>query len=154
MANSAKNDVEGDSHNLDRFVEAQQHYYEQALAEMRGGRKRSHWMWYIFPQCEGLGSSPMSRRYSVKSRAEAEAYLNHPVLGPRLRTCMEAVLEVKGRSAREIFGSPDDMKLQSCATLFACVSTPGSVFHQVLHKYFQNRHDHNTTRLMGLAHDT
>src|SRR3954468_17195359 len=153
MADQAKNDVESDPHNVDRFVRAQEQHYEQALAEIRSGRKRSHWMWYIFPQCEGLGSSSMSRRYSIKSLAEAKAYLNHPVLGPRLIASIEAVLNVEGRSAAELFGSPDDLKLQSCATLFACVSTPGSAFHQLLHKYFHDRHDANTLRLMGFAHN-
>ena len=150
MADQAKQHAEGDPHDLDRFVRAQSEHYEQAIAEIRSGRKRSHWMWFIFPQCEGLGSSSMSRRYSIKSGAEAKAYLNHPLLGPRLVTCMEAVLEVEGRSASEIFGSPDDMKLQSCATLFACVSPPGSVFHQLLHKYFRDRRDVNTLRFMGV----
>jgi uncharacterized protein (DUF1810 family) len=96
----------GDPHDLSRFVQAQEGDYGQALAEIRGGRKRSHWMWYIFPQFDGLGSSAMSRRYSIKSRAEAEAYLAHPVLGPRLRECAEAALGVEGRSASEIFAPP------------------------------------------------
>src|SRR3954466_4903436 len=99
MADQAKDDVEGDPHDLDRFVRAQEQHYEQALAEIRSGRKRSHWMWYIFPQWEGLGSSSMSRRYSIKSLAEAKAYLKHPVLGPRLVAGIEAVLDVEGRSA-------------------------------------------------------
>jgi uncharacterized protein (DUF1810 family) len=150
MAYQTSEHVEGDPHDLERFVRAQTQHYEQALAEIRSGRKRSHWMWFIFPQCEGLGSSPMSSRYSIKSRAEAKAYLNHPLLGPRLVTSMNAVLEVEGRSASELFGSPDDMKLQSCATLFACLSTAGSVFHQLLRKYFGDRRDANTLRLMGL----
>jgi uncharacterized protein (DUF1810 family) len=141
----------GDPYDLGRFVQAQEGVYEQALAEVRGGRKRSHWIWYVFPQIEGLGSSPTSRRYSIKSRAEAEAYLAHPVLGPRLRECAEAVLGVEGRSAFEIFGSPDDLKLRSCATLFACVSPPGSVFDRLLGKYFQGRRDGKTLRLLGVV---
>ena len=120
----------GDPHNLSRFVEAQDQDYDQALSEIRRGRKQSHWMWYIFPQFDGLGFSAISRRYSIKSRAEAEAYLRHPVLGPRLIECAEAALGVEGRSAFEIFGSPDDMKLRSCATLFARVSPAGSVFER------------------------
>src|SRR5262245_23864441 len=103
-----------DPHNLRRFVEAQNDDYDQALAEIRSGRKRSHWMWYVFPQFEGLGQSSTSRLYSIKSIAEAEAYLNHPTLGPRLLECCEAALSVEGRSAHEIFGSPDDMKPRSC----------------------------------------
>ena len=127
MADAIEPGDAGDPHDLGRFVEAQRDDYEQALAEIRGGRKRSHWMWYIFPQYDGLGSSSTSRRYAIKSVAEAEAYLRHPVLGPRLVDCAEAVVGVEGRSAHDIFGSPDDLKLRSSATLFACVSPPGSV---------------------------
>ncbi len=140
-----------DPHNLSRFVQAQADDYEQALAEIRSGRKRSHWMWYIFPQVEGLGFSATSRRYSIKSVAEAEAYLRHPVLGPRLIECVDALLGVEGRSAFEIFGSPDDMKLRSCATLFACVSPAGSVFDRLLNKYFESERDGKTLRLVGIA---
>src|SRR6478672_9426657 len=96
----------GDPHNLKRFVEAQEDDYAQALAEIQSGRKRSHWMWYVFPQFEGLGQSSTSQMYSIKSVAEAEAYLSHPTLGPRLRECCEAALSVEGRSAHDIFGSP------------------------------------------------
>jgi uncharacterized protein (DUF1810 family) len=141
-----------DPHNLGRFVEAQQGDYDRALSEIRRGRKQSHWMWYIFPQFDGLGFSSMSKRYAVKSRAEAQAYLSHPVLGPRLIECTEAVLRVEGRSAFEIFGSPDDMKLKSCATLFATVSPEGSVFHQLLDKYYQGERDDKTLRLLGSPH--
>jgi uncharacterized protein (DUF1810 family) len=140
-----------DPHDLDRFVEAQEDCYARALAEVRSGRKRSHWMWYVFPQLEGLGSSPTSRRYAIRSLAEAEAYLRHPILGPRLVECSEAALGVEGRSALEVFGSPDDMKLRSCATLFACVSPAGSVFHRLLDRYFQGRRDDRTLRLLGVA---
>ncbi len=139
-----------DPHNLSRFVKAQADDYERALAEIRSGRKRSHWMWYIFPQFEGLGFSSTSRRYSIKSALEAEAYLRHPVLGPRLIECALALLGVEGRSAFEIFGSPDDMKLRSCATLFACVSPAGSVFDRLLDKYFQSGRDGKTLRLLGI----
>lgn len=125
-----------DPYDLDRFVQAQERSYVQALSEMRVGRKSSHWMWYIFPQLSGLGHSTASMKYSIRTLAEAEAYLQHPVLGPRLVECAEAVLAVEGRSAREIFGSPDDRKLRSSATLFALVSTPGSVFHRLLETYF------------------
>ena len=128
---------EPDPHDLDRFVQAQEGDHARALAEVRAGRKRSHWMWYIFPQLDGLGSSATARRYAIKNLAEARAYLGHPVLGPRLVECAEAALGVEGRSAFEIFGSPDDMKLRSCATLFACVSPAGSVFHRLLDRYYQ-----------------
>ena len=140
-----------DPHDLDRFVRAQEDSYAPALAEIRSGRKRSHWMWYVFPQFDGLGYSPTSRRYSIKSAAEAVAYLKHPILGPRLLECGEALLGVEGRSALDIFGSPDDMKLRSCATLFASVSPSGSVFDRLLDKYFQGRRDDATLRLMAAA---
>jgi uncharacterized protein (DUF1810 family) len=136
--------------NLSRFVQAQEDDYDRALAEVRSGRKRSHWMWYIFPQLDGLGFSSMSKRYSIKSLAEAEAYLAHPVLGPRLVECCEAAVGIEGRSALEVFGSPDDMKLRSCATLFAQVSPAGSVFHRLLDKYFQGHRDEKTLRLLGV----
>src|SRR5436309_9839639 len=122
MADASALDGSADPYSLSRFLQAQENVYQQALSEIRSGRKQSHWMWYIFPQYDGLGSSATSRRYAIKSVAEAEAYLRHPVLGPRLVQCAEAVLGVEGRSASAIFGSPDDMKLRSCATLFARVS--------------------------------
>ena len=138
-----------DPYNLARFVHAQEADYQQALSEIRSGRKRSHWMWYVFPQFEGLGISATARRYSVKSVAEAEAYLAHPVLGPRLVECAEAILRVEGLSAVEILSSPDHMKLRSCATLFASVAPEGSVFHRILDKYFPGERDDNTLRLIG-----
>lgn len=151
MADANQRGSAGDPHNLSRFVQAQENIYEQALAEIRSGRKRSHWMWFIFPQLDGLGFSATSRLYSIKSRAEAEAYLNHPVLGQRLEECAEAALAVEGRSALEIFGSPDELKLKSCATLFACVSPAGSVFQRLLAKYFHGERDGKTLRLLGIA---
>jgi uncharacterized protein (DUF1810 family) len=143
--------VAGDPFDLSRFVQAQEDDYDQALSEIRSGRKRSHWMWYIFPQYAGLGFSATSQWYAIKSLAEAEAYLRHPVLGPRLTECAEAALRTEGRSAFEIFGSPDDMKLRSCATLFAQVSPAGSVFHLMLDKYFRGEPDGKTLRLLGIA---
>jgi uncharacterized protein (DUF1810 family) len=140
--------VEADPHDLSRFVQAQAADYARAFDEIRSGRKRSHWMWYIFPQFAGLGSSPASRRYAIKSLAEAEAYLRHPVLGPRLCACAEAVLAVEGRSASEIFGTPDDMKLRSSATLFAHVSPAASVFERLLVRFFQGRLDDRTLALL------
>ena len=144
-------DASDDPHDLARFVQAQAGSYEQALAEVRSGRKHSHWMWYVFPQFEGLGFSATSRRYSIKSVEEAKAYLSHPVLGPRLAACARAALSVEGRSALEVFGSPDDMKLKSCATLFASVSPAGSVFEQILDKYFSGKRDDKTLRLLAQA---
>ena len=138
-----------DPHDLNRFVLAQQGDYEQALQEITNGRKRSHWMWYIFPQIDGLAFSPMSRHYSIKSAGEARAYLDHPVLGPRLLACAQAAVACEGRSATEIFGSPDDLKLRSSATLFASVSPAGSVFHRLLDKYYPGGPDAATLRLLG-----
>jgi uncharacterized protein (DUF1810 family) len=137
-----------DSYDLARFVEAQRLSYETALAELEHGRKVSHWMWYIFPQADGLGFSATAKRYSISSLAEAEAYLRHPILGPRLAACASATLAVDGRSARDIFGSPDDLKLRSCATLFAAVSPAGSVFHRLLDQYFGGQADAETLRLL------
>ena len=140
-----------DPHDLNRFVQAQENDYEQALSEVKSGRKRSHWMWYIFPQFDGLAFSSTSKRYAIKSVAEAKAYLSHPILGPRLIQCAEAALRVEGRSAYEIFGSPDDLKLKSCATLFAFVSPLGSVFEQLLDKFFQGDRDRKTLDLLDVT---
>jgi uncharacterized protein (DUF1810 family) len=137
-------------YDLSRFVEAQEGDYEQAIAEIRSGRKHSHWMWYVFPQFEGLGFSSTSRKYAIKSLAEAKAYLNHPVLGPRLLECVEEALGIERRSAHDIFGSPDDMKLRSCATLFAHVSPAGSVFDRLLDKYFKGKADDKTFQLLSI----
>ena len=138
-----------DPYNLERFVQAQAHDYERALAEIRNGHKRSHWMWYIFPQIDGLGSSSMAQRYAIKSADEARAYLAHPVLGPRLLACAEAAVANAGSDATEIFGSPDDLKLRSSATLFATVSEPDSVFHRLLLKFYPGGPDMTTLRLLS-----
>ena len=130
-----------DPYNLNRFVLAQRDVYAQALGELQAGRKRTHWMWYIFPQLQGLGRSDIAREFAISGLDEASAYLRHSVLGPRLIECSEAVLEVEGRSAREIFGSPDDLKLRSSATLFAAVSADDSVFHRVIETYFRGEQD-------------
>ena len=141
-----------DPYDLDRFVQAQAADYDCAISELRAGEKRSHWMWYVFPQIEGLGQSSMSRRYSIKSVAEAKAYLDHPVLGARLRECFAVVNSIEGRSAHDIFGSPDDMKFRSCATLFASVSNDG-VFQQALDKYFDGEQDQLTLRQLKSQSD-
>lgn len=138
-----------DPHNLNRFVEAQKRDYERALSEVSGGQKRSHWMWYIFPQYDGLGFTATSKHYAIKSLDEAKAYLAHPVLGPRLLKCAQTVVDLDGRSANQIFGSPDDLKLRSCATLFAFVSANGSVFHRLIEKYYAGLFDDRTLRLLG-----
>ena len=137
-----------DSWRLSRFVEAQSGVYERALAELRDGRKRSHWMWFVFPQLAGLGFSAMSVRYAISGLAEARAYLDHPVLGPRLRECASALLELDERcTAAAIMGYPDDLKLRSSATLFAQVSPPGSVFHRLIERYFGGKADEATLKL-------
>ena len=137
-----------DPHNLQRFVDAQERDYQTALDEITIGQKRSHWMWYIFPQFDGLGFSPTSVHYAIKSPAEATAYLDHPILGPRLRECVDVLLAASGRTAHQIFGSPDDLKLKSCMTLFAQVSPEGSVFDQVLEKYYGGQQDQKTIELV------
>jgi uncharacterized protein (DUF1810 family) len=138
-----------DPFDLNRFISAQAEIYERVLSELRSGRKRSHWMWYIFPQIEGLGQSSTTRYYSIKSIEEARAYLDHPVLGPRLVQCAEAVLAIEGRMVSDIFGYPDDMKLKSSMTLFSSVAGPDSVFLSVLDKYFQGERDIRTIQLLG-----
>ena len=149
MADVGTGTDSADPYGLHRFVQAQAADYEQALSEIRGGRKRSHWIWYIFPQYHGLGSSSTSRRYAIRSLAEAKAYLSHPVLGPRLVECAEAAIGLEAQSAFQVFGSPDDMKLRSSATLFARVSPSGSVFERLLDKYFRGERDDNTLRLLS-----
>lgn len=137
-----------DPFDLARFLDAQFDDYESALREIRQGRKETHWMWYIFPQFDGLGFSEVSKQYAIKSLAEAKAYLLHPILGSRLFECSQAALTVDGRSATQIFGSPDNMKLRSCATLFAKVAPAGSVFEQLLDKFFGGVRDERTLRLI------
>lgn len=137
-----------DPFELERFLTAHQGSYGQALAELKGGLKVSHWMWFVFPQFAGLGRSEIARFYAIQSAAEADAYLHHPVLGQRLVECCEALLAVEGRSAAEIFGFPDDVKLQSSVTLFATVAGLGSVFEQVLTKYFGGHADLRTLGLL------
>jgi len=133
-----------DPYNLQRFVEAQSGVYEQVCRELEDGRKRSHWMWFIFPQLKGLGHSAMAERYGISTRVDAEAYLVHPVLGARLQHCTELVVTVEGRSVEEIFGPPDDMKFRSSMTLFAGVDGAGSVFGDALKKYFGGKPDQLT----------
>ncbi|CCD98647.1 DUF1810 domain-containing protein [Bradyrhizobium sp. STM 3809] len=126
--------MDADPHDLDRFVDAQNSIYSRVTAELAGGAKQSHWMWFIFPQVEGLGSSAMAQRYAIRSRAEAAAYLAHPVLGARLRECTRLVLAIEGKSLRAILGSPDDMKFRSSMTLFDAIS-PKASFAAALDRY-------------------
>ena len=133
-----------DPYDLQRFVDAQDPVYERVCGELRNGRKQSHWMWYIFPQIAGLGHSAMAQRYAISSLQEAEAYLGHPVLGPRLRECTRLMAEVEGRSALEILGPPDDMKFRSCLTLFNRAAPNDPVFRDALRKYFNGLEDART----------
>lgn len=136
----------------ERFLDAQADIYAQVLDELRTGRKRSHWMWFVFPQFDGLGLSATSRFYAIKSLDEARDYLRHPVLGARLIECTRIVNTVQGRSAHEIFGSPDDTKFRSSMTLFELVAEPDSEFTVALNKYFAGERDKRTLELVG--HDT
>jgi uncharacterized protein (DUF1810 family) len=132
------------SNDLERFVEAQAPAFERVLAELRGGEKRSHWMWFIFPQIRGLGYSATAERYAIASREEAAAYLDHPVLGERLKQCTQLVLDVEARTVEQIFGYPDDLKFHSSMTLFAAVSSADSIFEAALRKYFNGERDQAT----------
>jgi uncharacterized protein (DUF1810 family) len=138
-----------DPYELSRFVLAQARDYGNALAELRAGQKRSHWMWYVFPQYDGLGYSSIAKQYAIKSLDEARAYLAHPVLGKRIVDCCRAVLAIRERTARQVFGTPDDLKLRSSMTLFAQVSEPGSAFHLVLDRYFEGVPDARTLELLA-----
>jgi len=142
----------GDPHGLHRFVAAQAAVYPQARAELAAGRKRSHWMWFVFPQMRGLGASAMARRYGIASRAEAEAYLRHPLLGARLVECTSLMLGVAdAASANDVLGSPDDVKFRSSMTLFAALSPAGSPFAVALDRFFAGRPDPATERLLESA---
>lgn len=140
-----------DPYNLNRFVVAQAGEYEQAFREIQAGRKESHWMWYIFPQFVGLGRSVLSQHFAIRSLAEARAYLAHPLLGPRLEACCHALLTHSARTAHQILGSPDDVKLRSSATLFALASAEGSVFVRVLEAFFEGEMDRLTVKLVSSA---
>lgn len=137
----------GDPFALQRFVEAQNPVYLQVLRELRGGKKQSHWIWFVFPQVAGLGRSAMAARYAVSGREEARAYLAHPILGPRLRECTEAVLAHRERSAHDIFGSPDDLKFRSSMTLFSQAGG-GAPFDPALDRFFGGVPDGATLQLL------
>ena len=132
---------------LSRFLKAQEHDYARALSEIRSGRKRSHWMWYIFPQIQGLGFSQTAQFYAIQDLAEAKDYLAHPVLGARLKEISAALLELDGLSASEIFGYPDDLKLRSCMTLFRMADLNEPIFLEVLEKYYDGKPDSRTVEL-------
>jgi len=141
MINRAPRGAPNDPFDLQRFVLAQASVYNQVLEQLRVGTKTSHWMWFIFPQIRGLGRSPISVEFAISSLEEAQAYLQHPILGPRLKECTSLVLLVQGRTALDIFGSPDDMKFRSSMTLFAQVSPKGDIFERALQKYFGGEQD-------------
>jgi uncharacterized protein (DUF1810 family) len=126
---------------LERFVEAQDPVYDTVLSELAAGRKRSHWMWFVFPQLRGLGRSPMAHQFGLEGRAEALGYWNHPVLGARLRECIDLMLAVPDRSARDILGSPDDIKLRSCLTLFESVAPDDLRFDSALARFYHGERD-------------
>src|SRR5215831_373826 len=136
MSADAYQGSSSDPFHLERFLAAQDRIYPRVLSELRGGQKMSHWMWFIFPQAKGLGRSPISIEYAISSRDEARAYLQHPLLGPRLKECTQLVLQIEGRSALQIFGEPDDIKFRSSMTLFAHVSSEDDLFKRALEKYF------------------
>jgi uncharacterized protein (DUF1810 family) len=141
-----------DAYNLLRFLDAQEPTYHTVLAELRAGRKSSHWIWFIFPQITDLGHSAMAQQFSIASIDEAKAYLQHPVLGPRLRECTQLVLNVEGRSAEEIFGYPDNLKFRSCMTLFLTAATDNAIFKDALIKYFGGKPDQQTMNVLA-RHD-
>lgn len=147
MAKTTKKLDSNNLFDLKRFVSAQEKVYDRVLAELKNGSKRSHWMWYVFPQLDGLAHSTTSKYYAIKSREEAIAYLNHAILGTRLIECTEAVLAVEGKTVSEIFGYPDNLKLQSSMTLFSNVTTD-PIFARVLDKYFQGDRDEKTLQIL------
>ncbi|MCW6512108.1 DUF1810 domain-containing protein [Lichenifustis flavocetrariae] len=143
-----------DPYHLNRFVSAQDPVYDRVRTELQAGRKTSHWMWFVFPQIAGLGHSPMAQRYAIGSLAEAKAFLQHPLLGPRLETCTGLVNHIVGRSARSIFGTPDDLKFRSSMTLFAEVADKSALFSEALTRFYDGKPDPATlARLAGLDHE-
>ena len=134
--------------NLNRFISAQENKYEDAFQEVKNDKKVSHWMWYIFPQIQGLGQSEMAKKYAVENLKEAERFLHDTVLGERLINISKLLLEIEDRSATEIFGSPDDLKLQSCMTLFASVNNSHPVFQQIIDRYFDGKKDDRTLQIL------
>lgn len=137
-----------DRFDLQRFVSAQECQYNDAISELKSGRKLTHWIWFVFPQLEGLGRSPTAQHYAIRSLAEARAYLDHPLLGARLKECTSAVLNVEGRTAHEIFGHPDDLKFHTCMTLFAAISGQESIFEKAIEKYYNGTSDQATLDLL------
>lgn len=139
------------AYNLNRFLEAQESTYKEALAEIKNGKKESHWMWFIFPQIAGLGFTDFNIFYAIQNKEEATQYINHPILGKRLIEITKAILGIKGKTALEILGKPDERKLKSCMTLFSTLANPNPVFQKVLDKYFQGNTDQKTLEILNLS---
>jgi uncharacterized protein (DUF1810 family) len=137
------------SENLKRFIDAQENTYPDALMEIKNGKKKSHWMWYIFPQIYGLGSTEISKFYAIKDLREAQLYLQHPILGQRLIDISKALSEIKDKSAHEIFGSPDDLKLKSCMTLFSSLKNAHPIFQQIIDQFFDGKMDNKTLEIIS-----
>ncbi len=140
-----------DPYNLQRFTDAQDTVYADVLIELKHGQKRSHWMWFIFPQLKGLGRTDTARHFGIASLQEARAYLDHAVLGPRLRECTRLVLQIEGRSAHQMFGSPDDLKFRSCLSLFAAAAPEGKLFQDALDKFYAGEPDPLTAAALGIS---
>ena len=134
--------------NLQRFIDAQKHQYQDAIHELQNGRKRTHWMWFIFPQLDGLGHSDITQHYAIKSADEAHAYHDHPLLGARLIECTLTVLNINGQTVLDIFGYPDNLKFHSCMTLFSAISEPDSVFELAINKYYNSKPDQSTLNIL------
>ncbi len=138
------------NYDLSRFLEAQENTYSKALVELRNGKKETHWMWFIFPQIIGLGLSPTSKFYAIKDIKEADLFLHHPILGKRLIEISSVLLELKDLTARDIFGQPDDSKLQSCMTLFTSLEDTNAVFSDVIERYYNGKKDEYTLEILGI----
>jgi uncharacterized protein (DUF1810 family) len=143
-----------DIHNLQRFLSAQSGIFEGVVAELSAGRKRSHWMWFIFPQIAGLGHSAMAEKYAIGSASEARAYLEHPILGARLRQCTQLVIDIRGRGIDEIFGNPDDVKFCSSMTLFMKAAADPTIFKNAIDKYFAGVLDQKTLEMLARLQTT
>lgn len=140
-----------DPFELNRFIDAQDHIYDSVVSELKNGDKRGHWMWYVFPQVKGLGSTPTSVRFAISSIDEARAYLNHPILGERLKQCTQLVLSINGRTSAQIFHYPDTLKFRSCMTLFDVASESSGIFNDALKKYFDGSTDQRTIDILNNA---
>jgi uncharacterized protein (DUF1810 family) len=144
----------GDRYDLQRFIDAQREIFEQVLGELRLARKQTHWMWYVFPQIQGLGSSPMAQRYAISSLDEAQAYFGHSILGGRLLDCTELVTAARTRSIEDVLGYPDNLKFHSSMTLFAHAANHHEVFEGALRKYFRSEYDQLTMERLGFPWPT